>query len=178
MAKVGTIEKYKGAVEAFRNKVKEADRINKELAVAAREQKRLANQNQNLAIQASQQNTTLLKNAMSQNSRTSVAGTLFLSSVVAAGTELGANGFVHWLATPAKDATAPNIVLRNLGFFESLPSMFMGAIGGGWATYRAGQPMREYGAGDEFLRQLSAAWLAVGMVRGGDALLKPLPAAK
>lgn len=136
----------------------------------------MARQNQQVALEASQQNMSLMQTVSNQNSRAAVGSTIFLSSVAATAVGLAANQGVLWLAKPSTDAQQPNFVARNRGFFEALPGFLFGGGLGLYAVVRAGDSEVSYGAGDEFLRQTSASLLTVGMIRGGDALLSPLPA--
>lgn len=161
-------ETYKTTVVKLRAEAQEAKKQNRELARSARE-------NQAIALQASRENQQLLKHYTEQNSRAAVAATMLLASVVGAGVELGAHSFVQWLAKPEPGDKEANFVLRNLGLFEAMPGFVLGGVTGGIALYRAGDVRTEYGAGDEFLRQLGSGFLTVGMIRAGDALLKPMP---
>lgn len=159
---------YKTTVVKLRTEAQDAKKQSRELAKAARE-------NQAIALQASRENQQLRKFHTEQNSRAAVSATMFLASVVGAGVELGAHSFVQWLAKPEPGDKEANFVLRNLGLFEAMPGIVLGGVTGGLAIYRAGELSTEYGAGDEFLRQLGAGFLTVGMIRAGDALLKPMP---
>lgn len=148
---------------------------NRQLVKQSRDAAAMARKSQEVAIAASEQNQSLLRSVTTQNSRAGVGATMFLSSIAATGIALGSNQFVLWLAKPNPGDKEANFVARNRGFFEALPGFVFGAGAGAIALWRAGSQTTEYGAGDEFMRNMSASLLTVGMVRGGDALLSPLP---
>lgn len=161
---------------AYKATVAKLQEEKKQLVAQNRATAAMARKSQEVAIAASEQNQSLLRSMNSQNSRAGVGATIFLSSVACTAASLGSNQFVLYLAKPSAGDTQPNFVARNRGVFEALPGFLLGGALGGWALLRASDATTEYGAGDEFLRNSAAALLTVGMVRGGDALLSPLPA--
>ena len=165
----------KEAKTAYDAKLKQLKQEREALIKQARESRAMVKESQEVALESTQRTASLMQTVTQQNSRAAVGSTIFLSSVAATAVGLAANQGVLWLAKPGAGDQQPNFVARNRGFFEALPGFLFGGGLGLWTVVRAGDSEMSYGAGDEFLRQTSASLLTVGMIRGGDALLSPLP---